>query len=72
MVTFSNLFLGLSVTAVSLAAPADPVTRDIEERGPYTFSLGPEHPLSRRSDTNYNQDYTTGGTVDYSPGTNEY
>ncbi|KAI1328980.1 concanavalin A-like lectin/glucanase domain-containing protein [Xylariaceae sp. FL0255] len=48
------------------------------------FVLGPAHPLyprnitevdlplEERSNTNYNQDYITGGSVSYSPGTNEF
>lgn len=72
MVAFSRLVAGVSVIAASLAAPADPVQRSIETRGEYNFFLGPDHPLSRRSNTNYNQDYTTGGTVNFSPATNGF
>ncbi|KAI1322611.1 concanavalin A-like lectin/glucanase domain-containing protein [Xylariaceae sp. FL0255] len=41
------------------------------------FVLGPAHPLyprniTARSNTNYDQDYITGGSVSYSPGTNEF
>lgn len=74
MVSFSTLIVVLSAITISVAAPAptDPVARVIQERGPYNFALGPDHPLARRSNTNYNQDYTTGGTVDYSPGTNKF
>jgi endo-1,4-beta-xylanase len=75
MVSFSSLIFGLSAIAVSVAAPTEPV---LDKRGPYNFALGPDHPfarrsnVTRRSNTNYNQDYTTGGTVSYSPGTNEF
>jgi len=75
MVAFSSLAFGLSAIAMSLAAPTEPV---LDKRGPYNFVLGLDHPLSRRSNatrrsnTGYNQDYTTGGTVNYSPGTNEF
>lgn len=72
MVTFSSLIVGLSAIAVSLAAPAETSPRDLQKRGPYNFALGPEHPLSRRSNTNYNQDYTTGGSVSFSPETNGF
>ncbi|KAH8667042.1 concanavalin A-like lectin/glucanase domain-containing protein [Xylariales sp. PMI_506] len=41
------------------------------------FVLGPEHPLYPRNNltaraTNYDQDYTTGGTVTYSPSTDYF
>lgn len=66
MVIFSTL-LALSVVAGSFAAPTDPVKRDIAERGPHDFALGQGSTLSRRSAINYDQDYTTGGTVNYTP-----
>jgi endo-1,4-beta-xylanase len=74
MVAFSHLIAGLSTIAASLAAPADLVERTVETRGPHNFFLGPDNPLSRRnltgrSNINYNQDYTTGGTVNFSPST---
>lgn len=76
MAVLSRFAVALSAAAVALAAPtAGP---QLEERGPQNFVLGPDHPLmvarnlTARSNTNYNQDYTTGGTVNYSPGTNEF
>ncbi|KAL7940234.1 glycoside hydrolase family 11 protein [Trichoderma barbatum] len=77
MVAFSYAVASLSVIAASLAAPADPVERKVEARGDYNFFLGPDHPLSRRSitsrsNTNYNQDYRTGGTVNFSPASNGF
>jgi len=72
MVTFSTLALGLSAIAVSIAAPTAETSPNLQKRGPYNFALGPEHPLSRRGNTNYNQDYTTGGTVNFSPSTNGF
>lgn len=74
MVVFSRFVVGLSAITASLAAPADLVEKDLETRGEYNFFLGPDHPLSRRnlagrSSINYNQDYTTGGTVNFSPST---
>ena len=79
MVASSTLALGLSVLTLSLAAPTSDEPKPVQKRGDFNFSLGPDHPLSRRSttiasrsNTNYDQDYTTGGTVDYSPGTNEF
>lgn len=67
MVAFSRLVAGLSAITASLAAPAEVVEKSVEERGPHNFFLGPDHPLARRSAINYNQDYTTGGTVNFSP-----
>jgi endo-1,4-beta-xylanase len=67
MVAFSSLVVALSAVAGSLAVPADYVKKDVAERGPKNFVLGPDNALARRSSINYNQDYTTGGTVNYSP-----
>lgn len=67
MVTFSRLVVGLSAVTASLAAPAEVAEKSVEARGPHNFFLGPNHPLARRSAINYNQDYTTGGTVNFSP-----
>jgi hypothetical protein len=73
MVAFSSLALGLSTLAASLAVPTEPT-----ERGDYNFFMGPDHPLfarrnlTARSNTNFNQDYVTGGTVNYSPTTNGF
>lgn len=77
MVAFSQFVAGLSVIAASLAAPTEVAEKKVEERGEYNFFLGPDHPLSRRnlagrSNTNYNQDYTTGGTVNFTPSTNGF
>jgi endo-1,4-beta-xylanase len=72
MVAFSTLVLGLSAIAASLAAPSLP--DHVEKRGPSNFFLGPDHPLmvarrnaSLEARTNYVQDYTTGGTVNFTP-----
>lgn len=77
MVAFSSLALGLLAIGTSLAAPAaDLLPRHVEKRGPHNFFLGPDHPLmlarrnaslAARSSINYDQDYTTGGTVDFTP-----
>jgi len=75
MVNFSTLILGFSAIAASLAAPAvDILPPHVEKRGPNNFVLGPDHPLmlARRNATlekrtNYVQDYTTGGSVSFSP-----
>ncbi|KAJ5833511.1 carbohydrate-binding module family 1 protein [Penicillium riverlandense] len=77
MVCFFSLALGLSAITASLAAPTASATNTFQKRGAMNFVMGPDHPLARRnltrrSDTNYNQDYTTGGTVNYSPGTNTF
>jgi len=78
MVVLSRLAMALGVLSSALAFPtAEPA---VEKRGPHNFVMGPDHPLmlarrnltmSRRS-TNYNQDYTTGGTVDFSPASGEF
>lgn len=72
MVTISRLAVGLSAVAASFGAPAHVTPQDVQERGDFNFALGPDHPVSRRANTNYNQDYTTGGTVDFTPGTNQF
>lgn len=87
MVAFSTILLGLSAIAVSIAAPAaDPLPPHVERRGPHDFVLGPDHPLMllRRNAsleargvpleerTNYVQDYTTGGTVNFTPSGNGF
>jgi len=70
MVAFSSLALGLSAISAVLAAPAP---APVEKRGDFNFMMGPDHPLSlarrnlTRRSTNYNQDYTTGGTVNFTP-----
>ena len=72
MVTFSNLVFGFTAFSTALGAPATSLSQ-IESRGPHNFILGADHPLvmargniTSRSPTNYVQDYTTGGTVDFS------
>ncbi|KAI0470773.1 endo-beta-1,4-xylanase [Xylariaceae sp. FL0804] len=64
MVGFTSIALALAAAAPSLAAP----------RGAMNFTLPREQmrSLQKRSDTNYKQDYTTGGTVNFTPGTNEF
>ncbi|KAJ6264621.1 hypothetical protein Dda_0770 [Drechslerella dactyloides] len=80
MVSFSTLAVGLSAIAGSLAIPS-PYVYPVGKRGEFNFHLGPDHPLAiakrneslaRRSNTNYNQDYTTGGSVNFSPQTNGF
>jgi len=65
MVAFSSLFATLVAIAGSLAAPTDLVKDGLTKRGPSNFVLEANSTLSRRSSINYNQDYTTGGTVNY-------
>ncbi|SPQ21404.1 67ba8c36-572c-4107-9e82-f09fb7e2eaad [Thermothielavioides terrestris] len=67
MVGFSNIVLGLSAAAATLAAPT-------AERGAANFVLHPDHPLARRignltarSNPSYTQNYQTGGTVNFTP-----
>ncbi len=79
MVALSRLAMALFALAPVLAVPT--ADTPVEKRGPHNFVLGPDHPLmlarrnltlSRRSSTNYDQDYTTGGTVDFAPASGEF
>jgi hypothetical protein len=67
MVVFSSLVFDLSIITRSLASPTNFVKRDAEDSSPANFVLGRDNAVSRRQSTNFNQDYTTGGTVSYSP-----
>ncbi|KAK6544216.1 hypothetical protein TWF694_000919 [Orbilia ellipsospora] len=78
MVSFTALTLGLSAISAALAVPAE---APVQKRGDMNFVLGPDHPLAlakrnytlaRRSNTNYVQNYKTGGTVNFSSGTNSF
>ena len=78
MVALSHLAMALAAIAPALAAPK--AETPVQKRGPHNFVMGPDHPLmlarrnltmSRRA-TNYDQDYTTGGTVDFSPASGEF
>jgi endo-1,4-beta-xylanase len=80
MVTFSYLSLALSILASSLAAPTELTEAPVQKRDAYNFVMGIDHPLtlarrnstvSRRA-TNYNQDYTTGGSVYFAPASGEF
>lgn len=68
MVAFSRLVIAFSAIAGSLASPTNTV-REISKRGEQDFVLrGNNSTLRRRqSSPNYTQDYTTGGTVSFSP-----
>ncbi|KAF3903477.1 hypothetical protein ABW20_dc0107458 [Dactylellina cionopaga] len=82
MVALSTLAFGLSIISASLAVPAAYAPEPVEKRGDFNFLFGPDHPLAiarrneseiaRRSNTNYQQHYTTGGTVNFSPTTNGF
>ena len=63
MITLSHLVLALAAVAGTIAAPA--VDLDAPD-----FMLGPENNLARRQD--YNQNYKTGGSVNFSPSNNGY
>lgn len=71
MVAFSALLATLAAAVLSIAAPASetPVERDValSERGPHDFILEAENRLDRRTAINYNENYTTEGTVNFSP-----
>ena len=66
MVAFSSLIVALFAIAESLASPTQPVNKGVTERSPKDFVLR-KNAIHRRSTVDYDQDYTTGGTVDYSP-----
>lgn len=67
MFTFSRIVVALSAIAGSLSSPVEHVNT-IAKRAPSDFVLGGNKTsLARRSTPNYNQDYTTGGDVSYTP-----
>jgi endo-1,4-beta-xylanase len=82
MVAVFRLALGLSAVAGALAAPAE-YGPQVEARDT-DFVLGSDHPLflarraanltmlMGRSNTDYTQRYTTGGSVNFNPGTNQF
>jgi endo-1,4-beta-xylanase len=81
MVALSTLFLNLVAVTASFAAPvADPdLPPHVERRGPNNFVLTADHPLmvarrnaSLEARTNYVQDYTTGGTVNFAHSGNSF
>lgn len=63
MASLARFTILLSAISGLLAAP----TSETAKRGPHDFVLGGPGSLSRRSAIDYDQDYTTGGTVNYSP-----
>jgi endo-1,4-beta-xylanase len=71
MVAISVVLAVLSVVADAIAVPTpseEIEARNLTTRGPTDFVLNPElGSLFRRSSINYHQDYTSGGTVNYSP-----
>lgn len=67
MVSFSSLFMALFAISKSLGSPMDALSRDITARVPADFLLTNKSSVSRRQAPNYNQDYTTGGSVNFSP-----
>lgn len=81
MVVISRFAAALCAITCTLAAPTERADAPVQKRGPFNFVMGPDNPLtlarrnvtmSRRSSTNYDQDYTTGGTVDFSPASGEF
>jgi endo-1,4-beta-xylanase len=76
MIAFNHLAIALYVIAglpLSLGAPTEPAllyTRDLEERIPDFDFFGNLSMLMARQD--YNQNYKTGGNVNYSPSSNGY
>jgi endo-1,4-beta-xylanase len=64
MVALSYLAVAAAAVSGAFAAPAANAASD-----PPDFEFGP-HNLARRQD--YNQNYKTGGSVNFSPGSNGY
>ncbi|KAL5085930.1 hypothetical protein Trisim1_009842 [Trichoderma cf. simile WF8] len=71
MIGSSSLFIALTSIAGSLAIPTglgpSESSVDITERGAHDFVLGSHNDIRRRASINYDQNYQTGGTVNYSP-----
>ncbi|KAI1322870.1 endo-beta-1,4-xylanase [Xylariaceae sp. FL0255] len=82
MIALTSLAVVLATTTSCLAGPAIPArSANAEKRGLQNFTLSHDHPLNvarkeealkRRGATNYNQDYTTGGSVYFAPASGEY
>lgn len=67
MVAVSSLVFAFSAVAGALANPLGLSPHTITSRGPSNFTLGGDHVLNRRTTVNYDQDFTTGGDVVYTP-----
>ncbi|KUL91026.1 hypothetical protein ZTR_01004 [Talaromyces verruculosus] len=80
MIYFPQLVVVLTAIHSVIAVPTGQTKASVQKRGPHNFVMGPDHPLmmARRNEslfrraTNYIQDYTTGGTVDFSPESGEF
>ncbi|KAI1342234.1 endo-beta-1,4-xylanase [Xylariaceae sp. FL0016] len=76
----TSKYLALALSSAIASSLASPVQQTIQKRGPINFNLSPDSLLAlrnvtanrKRSDTNYNQDYTTGGDVYFAPATDEF
>ncbi|KAK0756354.1 hypothetical protein N5P37_011006 [Trichoderma harzianum] len=71
MIGSSSLLIAITSIAGSLAIPTglgpSESSVDIIERGAHDFVLGSHNDIRRRASINYDQNYQTGGTVNYSP-----
>lgn len=80
MVFLPRFAAALAVLTSVFAAPTGETEASVEKRGPYNYVMGTDHPLTlaRRNETlarratNYNQDYTTGGSVYFAPESGEF
>jgi len=83
MVAFTSLAIALAAVGFTVAAPTVVEGPAVEARGLPNFILDDNHPLAiarraanltllGRSNTNYKQDYTTGGSVQFNAGTNQF
>ena len=69
MIGFSSLTIALFAIG-ALASPVE--VKSVAERGAPDFVLGPHNDVRRRQATDYSQDYTTGGEVNFSPNGNSF
>lgn len=75
MVVFSSIALALSAVAGALATPFGLGPHTVEGltgRGPSNFTLGRDHILNKRETVNFDQDFTTGGDVIFTPNGNTF
>jgi endo-1,4-beta-xylanase len=80
MIYFPQLVVVLTAIQSAIAVPTSQTQASVQKRGPHNFVMGPEHPLmlARRNasifrrGTSYVQDYTTGGTVNFSHESGEF
>ena len=70
MVSIFSVAAVLSTFVVAIASPVDSSKSSVAERSPIDFTLRNANAIQRRQD--YQQDYTSGGDVVYSPDGNYF